>query len=137
MRPAWSADTAWIDDWNARNPARGQCGVSSLVLQDECGGDLVRGWVHETGESATPTVHYWNAFGDRHVDLTWQQFSDRAFVIRSEPVHRDELLVSEWFLARYARLRRRLDGQLDRPRTAVTLEPTAVSTAASVRRATT
>jgi hypothetical protein len=109
LRSAWSSETAWIDDWDSGNPARGQCGTSALVFQDECGGELVRGWVHETGRSVTPTVHYWNLVDERHVDFTWQQFSPFAFVLRSESVHRDALLVNQWFIRTYARLRNRFD----------------------------
>jgi hypothetical protein len=105
----WTADTAWIDDWHGGNPARGQCGTSTLVLQDERGGDLVRGLVHETGRSAAPTVHYWNIVDGVHVDFTWQQFSVSSFVLRSEAVRREELLESPWFTDRYERLRARLD----------------------------
>jgi hypothetical protein len=115
VRSEWSADTAWIDDWDPANPARGQCGTSALVLQDECGGEVVRGLVHETGTSRSPTVHYWNVFGDRHVDLTWQQFPVRAFVIRSERVRRDDVLVNAWFTDRFAVLRRRLDARSATP----------------------
>jgi len=111
VRSAWTAETAWIDEWDAANPARGQCGTSTLVLQDEHGGRLVRGLVHETGRSAVPTVHYWNVLDGRHVDLTWQQFSSTAFVLRSQVVERGELLVSDWFTHRYATLRRRIDAR--------------------------
>ena len=113
LRSAWSADTAWIDDWDSRNPARGQCGTSALVLQDESGGEIVRGLVHETGRSRTPTVHYWNIVHDRHVDLAWQQFSAWAFVIRSERVQREELLVNDWLIRRYVHLRRTLRSSPD------------------------
>jgi hypothetical protein len=109
IRSAWSAETAWIDDWDSRNPARGQCGTSALVLQDACGGELVRGVVHETGRSSTPVVHYWNVLDDQHLDVTWQQFCAWAFVVRSERVERDQLLVNDWFVTRYRALRRRLD----------------------------
>jgi hypothetical protein len=108
VRSGWAEDTAWIDGWHSGNAARGQCGTSSLVLQDECGGYLARGLVHETGRSAVPTVHYWNVVEDRHVDLTWQQFSTTAFVLRWEPVDRVDLLVNDWFTGRYATLRRRV-----------------------------
>ena len=110
VRAAWDGDTAWIDDWDHRNPARGQCGSSSLVLQDECGARLVRGLVHDTGRSVRPVLHYWNLVHRRHVDLTWQQFSDWAFVIRWEPVDREQLLVTSWFTDRYETLRARVDG---------------------------
>ena len=114
IRSGWSAETAWIDDWNLGNPARGQCGTSALVLQDACGGRVVRGLVHETGRSATPTVHYWNVLDDRHVDVTWQQFSPWAFVLRAERVERDALLENAWFVSRYDRLRHRFDGGVRR-----------------------
>jgi hypothetical protein len=119
VRAAWTAETAWIDQWDIGNPARGQCGTSTLVLQDEHGGRVVRGLVHETGRSAVPTVHYWNLVGGRHVDLTWQQFSSSAFVLRSHFVDRDELLVSRWFTDRYATLRRRIDVRLASPPSAL------------------
>lgn len=108
VRATWDGDTAWIDDWDHGNPARGQCGTSSLVLQDEHGGRLARGLVHDTGRSARPVVHYWNVLRGGHVDLTWQQFSEWAFVIRWEPVDRAQLLVAPWFTDRYATLRHRV-----------------------------
>jgi hypothetical protein len=109
VRSAWGDDTAWIDDWDSANPAGGQCGSSSLVLQDERGGHLVRGLVHETGRSAVATVHYWNVVGGRHLDLTWQQFSPSSFVLRWEAIGRDDLLVNDWFIRRYTALRNRVD----------------------------
>lgn len=109
VRSTWDAKTSWIDDWHPGNPARGQCGTSSLVLQDERGGHLAHGVVHETGRSAVPTVHYWNVLHGRHVDLTWQQFSASAFVLRWQLVDRDDLLVTDWFTDRYRALRHRID----------------------------
>jgi hypothetical protein len=79
------------------------------VLQDEHGGYLARGLVHDTGRSAEPVVHYWNVVRDRHVDLTWQQFSVSAFVLRWELVRREDLLVTAWFTERYVTLRERVD----------------------------
>ena len=115
VRSSWAEDTAWIHGWDSGNAARGQCGTSSLVFQDECGGHLARGLVHETGRSAVPTVHYWNVVEDRHVDLTWQQFSTTAFVIRWEPVERVDLLVDDWLTGRYVTLRSRIVEQFLAP----------------------
>jgi hypothetical protein len=108
IRSSWDEDTAWVDGWDPRNPARGQCGSTSLVFQDERGGCLARGLVHDTGRSALPVVHYWNVARDRHVDLTWQQFSAGAFVLRWTLVGREELLTSPWFTDRYTTLRERV-----------------------------
>ena len=43
LKRSWSAETAYdASDWSPQNPARGQCAVSSLVVQDYLGGELVR-----------------------------------------------------------------------------------------------
>jgi hypothetical protein len=107
VRAAWAADTAWVDDWNGVNPARGQCGTSSILLQDERGGTLVRGLVEAAGHPVA--VHYWNEFEAGHVDLTWQQFPPSARVVHSEPVTRQDLLVTQWLISRYQTLRSRVD----------------------------
>jgi len=40
IRSSWSAETT--DCWYPDDPSRHQCGVSALVVQDYCGGDIVR-----------------------------------------------------------------------------------------------
>lgn len=109
VRASWDADTAWIDDWDPRNPARGQCGTSALALQDERGGKLVRGVVDEASALGAHAVHYWNVFDGRHADLTWQQFPPWARVVQRELITRDDLLENPWFTDRYLALRSRLD----------------------------
>jgi hypothetical protein len=108
LERAWHADTAWIDDWDATNPARGQCGSSALVVQDLCGGAVIRGLV----EDASPDgliVHYWNRLEDDDADTTWQQFSLRARVVSGIEVDRTELLTSRWLVERYETLRDRVE----------------------------
>jgi hypothetical protein len=39
IRASWSAETT--DDWHPDDPARHQCGVSALVVQDYLGGQVV------------------------------------------------------------------------------------------------
>ena len=75
VRAAWGADTCAPEDvprWSPGNPARGQCGVTALVLQDLLGGDLVRGEVLVGGERVD--FHWWNRVGGVEVDLTREQF---------------------------------------------------------------
>jgi hypothetical protein len=76
LRAAWGADTCDphdLPDWRPDNPARGQCGVTALVVQDLLGGDLVLGEVFV--EQAKIGHHYWNRLPDgRDVDLTAGQF---------------------------------------------------------------
>jgi hypothetical protein len=108
LRAAWDADTAWIEDWHPRNPPRGQCGSTAIVLQDLRGGALMRGLVEET--PGIRAVHYWNVLDIGQVDLTWQQFPVTARIVLGERVDRSELLVNRWFVDRYETLRARVTG---------------------------
>ncbi|WP_328470535.1 hypothetical protein OHA21_04800 [Actinoplanes sp. NBC_00393] len=76
LRAAWGADTCDphdLPDWRPDNPARGQCGVTALVVHDLFGGELVLGEVHVDG--VRTGYHYWNRLpGGREVDLTAGQF---------------------------------------------------------------
>lgn len=77
VRASWSRETcdpASVDEWCETNPARGQCGVTSLVLHELLGGRLLLAEVHyPNGEREG--VHYWNRLAsDVEVDLTREQF---------------------------------------------------------------
>lgn len=76
IRGAWCAETSFIrataPPWHADNPSRGQCGTTSLVLQDLLGGELLVADVTDDGEP--DGVHYWNRFGPLEIDLTREQF---------------------------------------------------------------
>ena len=70
---AWSADTDYERTrFNAMNPARGQCMVSSLVVQYLLGGELIR--FHVTGAGFDEN-HYANTLPDGTVlDATFRQY---------------------------------------------------------------
>lgn len=88
VREAWGADTCDpADGWHPDNPARGQCGVTALVVQDLLGGHLVLGEVHVNEQKAG--YHYWNRFGSGiDVDLTREQFHSEEVVVGGRIVER-------------------------------------------------
>lgn len=89
VRAAWGTDTCDpvdLNDWHEGNPSRGQCGVTSLVLNDLLGGELVLGEVHVDGRQVG--VHYWNRFGGVEVDLTREQFRPDETVTGGRVVER-------------------------------------------------
>jgi hypothetical protein len=89
VRTSWGEDTCDPtdrQDWHPGNPARGQCGVTALVLNDLLGGDLVLGEVHVAGERTG--VHYWNRFAGLDVDLTRDQFRKDEHVVGGQVVAR-------------------------------------------------
>jgi hypothetical protein len=79
IRHAWAADTSIDSEWSVTCPARGQCAVTALVIQDYLGGQLIRAEVEGVS-------HYWNRVKGGEVDLTRDQFTQfvpTAVAIRS------------------------------------------------------
>ena len=69
LEKSWSADTA-LGKWTADCPSLNQCAVTSMIVQDYFGGDLLRCECND-GDS-----HYWNRLTDgTQVDLTSDQFA--------------------------------------------------------------
>ncbi len=90
VRDSWSAETCtpeFRSQWTADNPARDQCGVTAMVLNDLLGGELIRGEVHVAGERVD--YHWWNRLGpDLEVDLTREQFGPHETVVGGTVVPR-------------------------------------------------
>ncbi len=76
IRASWGRDTADRDDeWAPENPSRGQCDVTSLVVQDIFGGELLAAGVFRDGERVES--HMWNRLrGGIELDLTRDQFTN-------------------------------------------------------------
>ena len=62
---AWSPATSggWLDE----SPARGQCSVTALLLNESFGGDILKTPLPEG-------THFYNRIGGERVDLTDKQF---------------------------------------------------------------
>jgi hypothetical protein len=73
LQKSWAKDTCYEEtEWSEDNPARGQCVVSSLVLQDYFGGELLRYKVSGDGIDET---HYCNTFDNGTLmDVTASQY---------------------------------------------------------------
>lgn len=86
LRSAWGADTCDphdLPDWRPDNPARGQCGVTTLVVHDLLGGEIVLGEVLADGKKTG--YHYWNRLpGGRDIDFTADQFHPGEVVTAGE-----------------------------------------------------
>ncbi|MFD9832507.1 YunG family protein [[Kitasatospora] papulosa] len=90
VRSSWGADTTTPVHrpyWQPGNPARDQCGVTALVLNDLLGGELIRGEVRVDGERVD--FHWWNRLGaGLEIDLTREQFAPHEIVTGGVPVER-------------------------------------------------
>jgi hypothetical protein len=74
IRDSWGPDTVDPEDgWAPDNPGRGHCDVTSLVVQDLIGGELMAADVYLDGERVAG--HMWNRLPSGvEVDLTREQF---------------------------------------------------------------
>lgn len=119
LEMAWGADTTYdADGWSKDNKARGQCVVSSLVVQDYLGGDLLR---YSIDEEDLRETHYANLL--EHgvvVDTTASQYS-HPVTMRIKPIRldgfksiRDKRLADISTRKRYEILKARVDSLLTR-----------------------
>ncbi len=71
---AWSGETSVAPvEWNANNPAFGQCAVTSCIARDLLGGKIVRVAVKDHYLFSS---HFYNELEDgTELDFTFQQFS--------------------------------------------------------------
>jgi [ribosomal protein S5]-alanine N-acetyltransferase len=79
----WSLKSS--SKWTIDNPAKGQCGVTSLVVQDILGGEI-----HKT--STFEGWHYYNVIQNRRYDFTESQFS-KSVDYEDIPSNREEALL--------------------------------------------
>jgi hypothetical protein len=74
IRASWSRETSDDpDEWTEENPARGQCAVTSLLVRELLGGEILVANVIRDGKRIER--HAWNLLpGGVAVDLTREQF---------------------------------------------------------------
>ncbi len=114
VRASWDRKTSDTPDrYDPGNPARDQCGPTSLVVHDSLGGDLYEVEVFTGG--VRTDHHYWNRLPDgTEVDLTRTQFRNgETFgpaIVLPRPTH-----VSPAAQARYELLATRVLGALEPP----------------------
>ncbi|EHL74973.1 hypothetical protein CN423_27625 [Bacillus cereus] len=65
---SWSIETS--SKWTIENPAKGQCGVTALVVQDIYGGEIKKTKVREVW-------HFYNFIDGQRFDFTENQFNGK------------------------------------------------------------
>ncbi|MFE1959947.1 hypothetical protein [Streptomyces sp. NPDC059479] len=118
LRDSWGADTCTPEfrpHWSPDNPARDQCGVTAMVLNDLLGGELIRGEVHVEGVRVD--YHWWNRLGmGVEIDLTREQFSPEEIVTEGIVIPRPPTFVR--LREEYELLRARVAEKLTQRQTA-------------------
>ena len=117
LQSSWAKDTAFDPkEWSESNKARGQCVVSSLVIQDYLGGDLVR---YSVDEGDLHETHYANRLDSGVIlDTTASQYTEPV-TMRIKPVDlkdfssvREKRLADNSTRKRYEILKARVENQL-------------------------
>ncbi|PEY32206.1 hypothetical protein CN354_21415 [Bacillus cereus] len=65
LMQSWSIETS--SKWTLENPAKGQCGVTALVIHDLFGGEIKKSQVGEGW-------HFYNVINGKQYDFTATQF---------------------------------------------------------------
>lgn len=117
LQASWGPDTAYnSQEWSQDNKARGQCVVSSLIVQNYLGGDLIR---YEINGNQLHETHYMNKLPDGTVvDTTASQYPSLVDM-KLKPTNtsetisiRDKRLADKSTSERYAILKRKVEQQL-------------------------
>ncbi|MDM5193119.1 hypothetical protein QUG02_09075 [Bacillus hominis] len=67
LRKSWSIETS--SKWTSENPAKGQCGVTALIVQGLYGGKIKKTKVGEAW-------HFYNCIDELRYDFTKTQFDE-------------------------------------------------------------
>jgi hypothetical protein len=114
IRASWSADTCDPVDlpWSPEHPARGQCGVTALVVHDLLGGELLMAEVRHA-DGSRQGVHYWNRLhGGAELDLTREQFARGEVVGEPDAVTRPADTTNGRLARQYQALARAVSARL-------------------------
>ena len=92
LEASWSKDTCYEGHqsiWNAEKPSLGQCFVTTLVINDYLGGEIMKA---KTNDGIS---HYWNVIDGEEFDLTRDQFEPGTEMINPHRVDRGSLEENE------------------------------------------
>ena len=103
---SWSAETSFVpDEWSEDNPARGQCAVTALIVQDYFGGKIRKCDVVGGADS-----HFFNELPNGEiVDLTRIQFPEDTQFEHEKVTDREKTHSYPGTAGRYEILRARVE----------------------------
>lgn len=117
IRDSWSQFTSSVpNEWTSQNPARGQCVVSALVLQDYAGGTLKKYRTHYKGQKEG---HYTNLLpGGVELDIARDQYpsdiklQEAEIILKGYDTLRDKLYSKANTKERYELLKKEVEMRL-------------------------
>ncbi len=109
IKKFWSAKSSFLtEEWSTKNPARGQCAVTALVVQDHLGGEIIKCDV--VGDSSS---HFFNRLPSGEViDLTKSQFKGDVMFESEKVADREKMLSYPGTQERYETLKAAVESNL-------------------------
>lgn len=101
LKKSWSKETCYEPQrsmWSKDNPSLGQCFVTTLIVNDYFGGEILK------AKSSSGISHYWNRLNGEDVDFTRSQFSNDEIFSEIVIVAREDLEENERYEALKARV---------------------------------
>jgi len=114
LKECWARETSSDpDNWTRENPAWGQCAVTSLVVSDYLGGEII--WANVVLPDGRELSHYFNKISGLEKDFTRVQFPPGTQIpagqpkTKTFPTTRDYILSFEKTRQRYETLKRKVE----------------------------
>ncbi len=114
LERAWSSQTTWCpENYQYKDKAWGQCGVTSLWLQQFYGATLMEGIavvrLYRNSSSWSRHRHFWVRVHGVDVDLTARQFPVGTEVQQETETVPEALLTNGFFTSRYNTFKKRME----------------------------
>jgi hypothetical protein len=113
LMSSWIKETSSDpSNWSGQNPSWGQCAVTSLVVNDYLGGEII--WANAYLPSGNAVSHYFNKINGIEKDFTRRQFPAGTVIPLGIPKPklfsstRDYVLSYEFTRQRYELLKKRV-----------------------------
>ena len=105
IKKSWIVESSLLPkEWFEINPARGQCAVTALIVQDYLGGDILKSDVLGNNDS-----HFYNKLKSEEIlDLTSSQFAADVIFETEKLADRNKILSWPGTRKRYELLRKRV-----------------------------
>jgi hypothetical protein len=109
LENAWCKETAHSSAWESyeqKPKSTGQCAVTTLVVNDYFGGEIIRGYA-----TVYKISHYWNRINGVDVDFTRDQFDPNVQFDDVQTRTREYLESNADTMNRYHLLKERVEAQ--------------------------
>ncbi len=85
IEKSWCRQTCYApENWKTSNPSYGQCAVTSCIVQDYMGGQIL--WCQAlNSNNLVAQDHYFNQVADEYIDFTKGQFPPKTIFTKAEP----------------------------------------------------